>query len=68
MVTKVALCQSASGILQKQQCIHGLQHDVITVPHSLVPNILDELHDSNGHQGNICIFEPIRRSYWWPKL
>ena len=59
---------SASGILKKHQYIHGLQHDVTVAPCSSVPTILHEFHDSKGHQGNIHMFEAIRRSYWWPKL
>ena len=59
---------SASCILQKQQCIYGFKHDVTIAPHSLVPTILHEFHDSKGHQGTICMFEAILRLYWWPKL
>ena len=59
---------SASGILQKHQNIHGLQHDETIVLHKLVPTILHEFQDSKGHQGNICTSEVIRRSYWWPEL
>ena len=55
---------SANGILHKQQYIHGLKHDIIIVPHSLVPTILHEFHDSKGHQGVIHMFEEIRNSYW----
>ena len=58
---------SANGILQKQQYFYGLKHDVTIAPHSLVPTILHEFHDSKGFQGTIYTFEVIR-SYWWPKL
>ena len=34
----------------------------------IIPTILHEFHDSEGHQGTIFMFEAIRRSYWWPKL
>ena len=54
-----------NGIIQKQQYIHSLKHDITKAPHSFKPAIL---HNSNGHQGTIHIFETIRRSYWWPKL
>ena len=57
-----------SCILQKHQYIHGLQHDVAIAPHSLVLTILYEFHDCKGHQGTICMFEVLQRSYWWPKL
>ena len=59
---------SASGILQKQQYIHGSQHYISIAPHSLVPTILYEFHDSKGHQETICTFEGIGGSYWWPRL
>ena len=45
-----SVIMSVSGILQKQQYVHGLQHDVTIAPHSLVPTILHEFHDSKGHQ------------------
>ena len=59
---------SADGVLQKHQCINGLQYDMTIAPCSLIPTILHEFHDSKGHQGTIHTFEAIRRSYWWPKL
>ena len=40
---------SASGILQKNSS-HTLKHDVTVSPHSLVPTILHEFHDSKSHQ------------------
>ena len=59
---------SAGGILQKHHHVQGLQHDITVAPHSLLPTILHEFHDTNAHQGTICTFEAIRRSYWQPKL
>ena len=59
---------SASGILQKQQYIYGLKHNVTIAQHSLVTTILHEFHDCKGHQGTICTSEAIRRSYWWFEL
>ena len=59
---------SASGILQNQQYYHGLKQDVTIAPHSLVPTILHDFHDSKGYQGTIYAYEATRRSYWWPKL
>ena len=59
---------SRDGVLQKHQYIHGLEHAVTIAPCALVPTILHEFHDSKGHQGTICTFEAIRRSYWWRKL
>ena len=59
---------SENGILQKQQNMHGLKHDITVAPCSLVPTILHEFNDSKGHQGTIYMFEAMRRSYWWPKL
>ena len=59
---------SAGGIQQKLQYIHSLKNDVTIAPHSLVPTILLECHDSKGNQGTIHMFDAIRRSYWWPKL
>ena len=56
------------GLLQKQQYAHGLKYDVIIAPHSMVPVILHEFHNSKGHQGTILTFEAIRRFYWWAKL
>ena len=52
------------GILQKHQYVHGLQHDITAVPHSLVPTTLHDFHDSKCYQGTICTVETIRRSYW----
>ena len=59
---------SANGILQKQQYIHGSEKEITRAPHSLVPTILHEFHDSKCHQGTIHTCEVNRRSYWWPKL
>ena len=56
------------GILQKQQYIHGLKHDVTIAGYSLVPTTLHEFHNSKGHQGTICTFGAIQRPYWSPKL
>ena len=58
-----SVIMSANGVLQKQQYIHGLKHDVTIVPHSLVPTFLHEFHDSKSHQGAIHTFEVIKRSY-----
>ena len=44
---------SDDGLLQKQQYVHGLKHDVIIAPHSIIPIILHEFHNSKGHQGTI---------------
>ena len=54
---------SANHILQKQQYIHGLKHGVTIAPGSLIPSILHEFHDCKDHQGTICTFQAIRRSY-----
>ena len=62
-----SVTMSKSGILQKHQYDHGLEHDIIIAPCSLVPTILHEFHDSKGHQETIHTFQAIR-SYWWPKL
>ena len=54
---------SVNGILQKNQYIHGLKHDITIAPNSLLPNVLHEFHDSKGHHGTICTFEAIRMFY-----
>ena len=59
-----SVIRAASGILQKTTIHSWLQHEVNIVPHSLVPTILHEIHDSKGHQGTTHMFEAIRRSYW----
>ena len=59
-----SVIMSTSGILQKHQYVHSLQHDVTVAPHSLVPTFLHEFHDSKGHQGTSHTFEKSRRSYW----
>ena len=59
---------STDGLLQKQQYICGLKHDIVVAPCSIVPKILHEFHYSKGHKGTICTFEAISRFYWWPKL
>ena len=59
---------STSCILQKQQYIHCLEHDITIALCLLVPTILHGFHGSKGHEGTICAFEAICRSYWWPKL
>ena len=59
---------SGNGILQKQQYIHGLKHDVPIAPHSLIPAMLHEFHDAKYHQKTIHMFEAIQRSYWGPNL
>ena len=48
--------------------MHGLKHDIIIVPHSSIPVILHEFHNSKGHQGTIHKFEAIKRFFWWPKV
>ena len=55
---------SADSTLQKQQCIHGLKHDVTIAPCSIVPIVLHEFHNCKGHQGIIHMFQAIRSSYW----
>ena len=47
--------QSADVVLQKHLYIHGFQYEVTLVTHFLIPTILHEFHDSEGHQGNICV-------------
>ena len=37
-------------------------------PYSIVPTVLHEFQDSKGHQRTICMFEAIKRCYWWPIL
>ena len=59
---------SPYGLLQNQQYVHGLKYDVTVVPHSVLPVILCQFHNSKGHQGTIHTFQAIRRFYWWPKL
>ena len=59
---------SANGLLQKQQYVHGLKHDVTIALCSIVPLILYEFSNFKGYQGTINMFEAIARSYWWPKL
>ena len=56
------------SLLQKQQYINGLKHDVTIPLHSVVPVILHEFHNSKAHQGTIHTFEMIWRFYWWPKF
>ena len=51
-----AVMISPDGLLQKQN-IHGLKYNVIIAPCSTMPLILQEFHNSKGHQGTICIFE-----------
>ena len=58
----------ADGILQKQQFIHGLKHDITIALNSIVPIIYHKFHNCKGHQGTIHIFKAIRKSYWFPKL
>ena len=40
---------SANGILQKQQYINGLKHDITKTLFSVEPTILHVFHDSKGH-------------------
>ena len=47
---------STDGLLQKQQYIHGLKHDIVEAAHSIVPTILHEFHNLKGHQGNHTYF------------
>ena len=54
---------SPDGLLQKQQYVHGLKYDVTVAPHSIVPIILYEFHNSKRHQGTIHTFQAIR-FYW----
>ena len=60
-----SVTMSANGILQKQQYVHVLKHDITMALHSLVPTILHEFHDSENHQGPIHTYEAIR-SFWCP--
>ena len=59
---------SADCLLQDQKYIHGLKHDVIIAGHSIIPIILHKINYSACHQETICIFEAIKRLYWWPNL
>ena len=59
---------SPDSLLQKQQYVHRLKYDVTIVPHSIVPVILHESHNSKGNQDTICTFEAIRKFYWWQRL
>ena len=59
---------STDSLLQKQLYIHRLKHDVVIAPHSIIPIILHEFHNSKGHQGTIHTYEAIGKFYWWPKL
>ena len=61
-----SLTLSAYGALQKHQYVHDLQHDVTIAQCLLIPTILHEFHDFKGHQETICMFEAVRRFYWWP--
>ena len=56
---------SANVLLQKQQYTHGLKHDVIIVPNSVILLSIHEFYNSKSHQGT---FEAKRKFYWWPKL
>ena len=58
----------ADGLLQKQQYIHILKHNVIMAPQSIIPIILHEFQTSKGHQGTIHTFQAISKFYWSPKL
>ena len=55
-----SVIMSENDILQKQQYIYSLKHDITIAPCSLVPTTLHEFHDSKGHQGTVCTFEAIR--------
>ena len=57
---------SANCLLQKQQYIHGLKHDIIA-PCSIIPIIIIEFHNSHSDYGTIPTFKAIR-FYCWPKL
>ena len=59
---------SPDGLLQKQQYVHGLKHDVTTALNSIIPVILHEFQNSKRHQGTTGTFEAIRIFYWWTKL
>ena len=46
---------SPNGLLEKQQYIHELKYDVTIAPHSVIPVILHESHNSKGQKGTtIC--------------
>ena len=66
--TSYTVVISANGILQQEQYIHCLKHDVTIALHSIVPLILHEFYNCKYHQGTICTFEAIEISYWSPKL
>ena len=59
---------STDDLLQKQQYVHGVKHDVIVALCSIIPTILHEFHNVKSHKGAICTFKAIRRFYWSPKL
>ena len=50
---------SSDGLLQKQHYVHRLKYDVTIAPHSVVPVILYEFHNSKGHQCTIHTFETM---------
>ena len=55
---------STAGLLQQQQYIYGLKHDVVVAPCTVIPTILHEFNNLKGNQGTICTFKAIRRFYW----
>jgi transposase InsO family protein len=65
-ITRVCLNNNPDDFTHKNGVLFKM--DALAVPATLIPTILEYLHDLAGHQGIPRTQELIKRRYWWPTL
>ena len=54
-----------NGPLYRYASDHSKDFCTLVIPKSWKCTILEETHDKMGHQGNNCMYSPIKRQYYW---
>ena len=60
--------QIVDGVVYRNVTINGLHKQLLVVPVSLVPLILQQLHDFAGHQGIERTTALVRDRFYWPSV
>lgn len=60
--------QIVDGVLYRSVTHNGLQKQLLVVPQTLVPIILQQLHDFAGHQGIERTVSLVRDRFHWPTV
>ena len=56
------------NVLYRQVSNNGVAMDLIVLPKSLIPLVLQKLHDSAGHQGIERTVALVRERFYWPTI